>query len=104
MLSAREARERRSNKGYLPITLCIDAKPVYAAVTATFVKRPADQSLLCDAQYLRELLDMQVLRQISWIDTRDMYADGLTNGAVHRSAVRAIMSGSIVPKAHCVLR
>ena len=68
---------------------------MYAAVTATFVKRPADQSLLCDVQYLRELLDLQALRQIMWIDTRDMYADGLTKGAVHRSAHHAVMAGTM---------
>ena len=75
VLSAREARERRSKGGYIPISLSIHAKSVLAAVTATFIKRLADQSLLCDVQYFRELLDLQVISELGWIDTRDMYAD-----------------------------
>ena len=30
-----------------------------------------------------------------WIDTRDMYAAGLTKGAVDRSALHAIMAGTM---------
>ena len=72
--------------GYSPISLYVDAKSVFAVVTATFAKTPAEKSLLCHVQYLRELLDKDVLQQIVWIDTRDMYADGLTKGAVQRTA------------------
>ena len=51
---------------------------VFAAVTAVFVKTPAEKSLLCHVQFLRELLDRGVLAAIVWLDTRDMLADGLT--------------------------
>ena len=35
------------------------------------------------------------MRYLSWIDTRDMSADGLTKGAVSRELLRDIMQGSM---------
>ena len=87
--------------GDIPVLLYVDAKSVYAAVTATFVKTPAEKSLLCHVQYLRELLDKGILEQLIWIDTRDMYADGLTKGAVSRKAVAEIMSGTMTLRHEC---
>ena len=79
--------------GYVPIALYLDAKSVYAATIATFVKQPSEKSLLCHVQYLRELLDKDVLRALFWIDTRDMGADGLTKGAVARVLLHMYMHG-----------
>ena len=79
--------------GYLPIALYVDAKSVFAAVTATFIKQPAEKSLLSHVRYLHELLDKGILRLLFWIDTRDMGADGLTKGAVSREALHAYMRG-----------
>ena len=83
-LSAHTARQKRDDQGYVPTALCIDAKSVFAAVTASMIKAPSDKSLLCHVQYLRELLDNRVLQSLVWLDTRDMTADGLTKGAVPR--------------------
>ena len=66
---------------------------VFAAVTAVFVKTPAEKSLLCHVQFLRELLNYGVLAAIVWLDTRDMCSDGLTKGAVHRDALLRILEG-----------
>ena len=55
---------------------------VFAAVSAVFIKTPAEKSLLCHVQFLRELLDYGVLAAIVWLDTRDMLSDGLTKGSV----------------------
>ena len=49
-----------------------------------FVKPPTEKSMLTHVQYLRELLDTKVLASLSWCDTRDMLADGLTKGKVDR--------------------
>ena len=35
-------------------------------------------------------------RDFIWTDTRDMYADGLTKGAVSRDALREVMTGIIM--------
>ena len=40
-------------------------------------------------------IDHFVLHVIVWIDTRDMVADGLTKGAVHRDALHKLMDGSL---------
>ena len=77
------------------MALYVDAKSVYAACTATFIKTPAEKSLLTHVQFIRELLDHGVLRALLWIDTRDMYSDGLTKGAVERALLHKIMDGSI---------
>ena len=78
-ITATEARELRLKGGYkIPQILYVDAMSVFAAVTAVFIKTPAEKSLLCHAQFLRELLDHGVLAAIVWLDTRDMLSDGLT--------------------------
>ena len=48
--SALEARNRRMEGGYVPVALYLDAKSVFAAVTATLIKQPAEKSLLCHVQ------------------------------------------------------
>ena len=88
------ARQLREFGGWdVKLSLYVDALSVYAAVTATFIKIPAEKSLLSHVQYLRELLDTKVLEALAWIDTRDMVADGLTKGAVDRAAIHACMAG-----------
>ena len=53
---------------------------MFAAVTATYIKPPAEKGLLAHVQYLRELLDLHVLHALMWMETRDMIADGLQVG------------------------
>ena len=99
-VSAAQALERREHGGWaIPAALYLDALSVYASVTATFVKTPADNGVLVHCLYLRELLDNDVLMALIWLDTRDMVADGLTKGAVDRKALHDLMNG-IVTIAH----
>ena len=98
-VSASQARSLRDAGGYaIPMCLCVDAMSVYAAITATFVKHPAEKGLLSHVQFVRELLDSHVLSALLWIDTRDMFADGLTKGAIDREDLHAIMRGDLVFK------
>ena len=78
------------------MALYVDAKSVFAAVTATFVKTPAEKSLLSHVQYLRELLDIGLLHSLLWLDTRDMYSDGLTKGSVDRAALHELMECKMI--------
>ena len=80
----------------MPMVLFIDALSVYAAVTANQIKIPADSSVLCYLQYLRELLEHRVLHALVWVDTRDMVADGMTNGAVERKDIHTTMLGDVI--------
>ena len=41
---------------------------------------------------LREYLDKRQLRSITWIDNRDMIADGLTKGRVKRDAINEVLT------------
>ena len=86
-LSALEARDRRNSGGYPLTAVYVDAKSVYAATIATFIKQPAEKSLLCHLQYLRELRVKNIVSALLWVDTRDMGADGLTKGAASRGAL-----------------
>ena len=69
---------------------------VYSAITAQYVKAPAERSLISHVQWIRELLDHQVIRYIAWIDTRDMHSDGLTKGKVPRDALHELMRGEYI--------
>jgi len=93
-VTAMDARELRTSGGYdVPMIMHIDALSVFAAITATFVKAPAEKGLLNHIQFIRELLDTHVLFALLWIDTRDMLSDGLTKGSVDRAQLHACMDG-----------
>ena len=92
-----QARSCREQSGWnVEIDLGLDAYSVYAAVTASQVKAPAEKALLSHVQYLRELLDRKIVKYLVWFDTRDMVADGLTKGAVEREALQEVMQGVFV--------
>ena len=94
--SSSHARQLQHHGGYaVPMCLYIDAFSVFAAITATFIKMPADNGQLVHLHFIRELLDNGVLKAIAWLDTRDMLADGMTKGAVEREALQATMEGII---------
>ena len=57
-----EARALRDDGGYcIPMVLYVDAMSVFAAITATYIKHPAEKGLLSHVQFVRELLDSGVL-------------------------------------------
>ena len=95
-LDADSARALREGKlaSSVCIQIALDAMSVFAAVTATHIKIPAEKSLLSHVQYVRELLDRSIIHSLLWFDTRDMGADGMTKGSVDRKAITSIMSGS----------
>jgi len=81
--------------GSFLMALYVDAKSVFAAVTATFLKVSAEKSLLSHVQYIREKLDDKVLPSLFWIDTRDMHADGLAKGNVDRALLHEVMDSTM---------
>ena len=89
-------RQLREQGGLDPQTaICVDALSVHAAVVAQHVKAPAESNLLGHVQFLCELLDTHVLTYFCWLDTRDMVSDGLTKGAIDRTCLHKLMSGSL---------
>ncbi len=95
VLTAEQARNRRTQGGFVSTSLYVDAKSVFAAITATILKTPTEKSLLCHVQYLRELLGKQIIHFLVWLDTRDMGADGLTKGTVAREHLQLYMEGKM---------
>ena len=94
--TATASRYMRLHGGFsTPMILYLDAMSVYAALTATFIKTPAEQGMLCHFHFLRELLEHDVLHAVAWTDTRDMLADGTTKGSVDRTAIHDVMNGDI---------
>ena len=92
--SAAEAKALRETGGWnVKLSLYVGAMSVHAAVTATFIKIPAEKSLPSHIQYIGEFLDTKVLEALVWLDTRGMVADGLTKGSVDRDALHACMHG-----------
>ena len=75
------------------MVLYVDAMSVFAAITATYIKHPAEKGLLSHVQFVRELLDSGVLQVLMWIDTRDMSADGMTKGSIDRDMLHLCMEG-----------
>ncbi len=82
----------------MEIELVTDAMSVFAATTANHVKMPAEKSLLSHIQFLRELCDKYIVTCLTWCDTRDMVADGLTKGKCERDSVATAMAGSFTMK------
>ena len=94
--SKSEARRLRLEGGLAAkIVFVVDSMSVFAAVTAVQIKVPAESSLLSHIQFLRELLDNNVVEALAWTDTRDMVADGLTKSSVDRTALLDAMAGSV---------
>ncbi len=79
----------------IPPMLSTDAFSIFAAITATFIKTPAENALLMHVQFLHELLEHDVVFILVWVDTRDMLADGTTKGSVDRSDLHRLMEGEV---------
>ena len=62
----------------------LDAESVYKSLTSRELKTPTEKTLLGHIAWIRELLQLRVINQIQWCDTRDMTADGHTKGCIDR--------------------
>ena len=67
-----------------PLELCVDARAVYDAVSASDACEPAACSLKLHLTSVRDRTSHGLIRRCHWVDTRDMLAAGLTKGG-HRS-------------------
>ncbi|CAK0801133.1 unnamed protein product, partial [Prorocentrum cordatum] len=71
----------------LKMIAAIDAKAVFDAVSAATIKVTTDKRMFVPTLAVREQIDRLQLAQLSWIDTVDMLADGLTKGELDRTAL-----------------
>ncbi|CAE7353799.1 RE1 [Symbiodinium sp. CCMP2592] len=93
-LSPARARQLREVGGFaFSSELCIDAMNLFYALTAAYPRLPAEKTLFVHISWLRDTFQRGVPRTVSWSDTRDMVADGLTKGKVDRTALLEAMRG-----------
>jgi hypothetical protein len=72
------------------IDAVIDARAVWDAVAAADACTPLECSLKLHLLSLRDKLTQKILRTLFWADTRDMVADGMTKGGVHRKLLTSV--------------
>ena len=87
---------QRFDDGKLAIDmeLIIDARSVVEAVTPEHI-RISDKITAIHLLKLAEHLETKQLKCLTWIDTRDMLADGLNKGAVEREPLRILCATGI---------
>jgi Reverse transcriptase (RNA-dependent DNA polymerase)/Integrase core domain len=69
------------------IVACIDAKSVFDSLAAADLRVPSEASLIMVLLQIKEMLKQRFLRELYWISTQDMLADGLNKGAISRDAL-----------------
>ena len=77
----------------LEVTLTTDAESVYKSLTSRDLSVPTERTLLGHVSWIRELLQLGIVKTIRWCDTRDMTADGHTKGCIDRKLLLQVMSG-----------
>ena len=93
-LNPDQARSLRELGGFaFQSELRVDAMNLFYAVTAKYPKLPAEKALYIHVAWLRDLFRRRVPSLLSWCDTRDMVADGLTKGKIDRDALFDAMAG-----------
>jgi hypothetical protein len=77
------------DSGSLPvwIELATDCRSVFDSLAAAELKVPSEGSLVLLLHMIKEGLRSFNLRRVWWVDTTDMTADGLTKGAIARTAL-----------------
>ena len=68
----------------------IDARAVFDALAAEPVRIPTEKNLYIHLLAAKDLLQKKILRRLTWIDTLDMLADGMTKGVIDRAPLLAI--------------
>jgi hypothetical protein len=71
----------------LPIEICTDCRSIFDSLSATETKVPTESSLVLILNSVKQLMQAHVVKYLSWINTHDMLADGLTKGGVSRKAL-----------------
>ena len=95
-----EARRMTDGKGnYFETGINIDAMSVLTALEAVNLRQPSEKSFLAHLAWLQDKVKSGTITWLRWVDTRDMYADGLTKGSVRRDRLRELATGRMT-RAH----
>ena len=89
-----EARRLTDGKGnHFETGINIDAMSVLTALEAVNLRQPSEKSFLAHLAWLQDKIKTGTITWLRWVDTRDMYADGLTKGSVRRDRLRELATG-----------
>lgn len=80
----------------LKVRVCIDAMPIFLSLLVERVEPPSKKSLFCHLLWLKELIQSGAVASSCWIETRDMTADGHTEGSIDRVAITQVSAGQLV--------
>ena len=87
-------RGMHENGGFhLKLECCTDSYSIFSYLKSVHLKFPAERGTIFHLAYLREKLVSAIVTWLTWIDTRDMAADGLTKGSCDRLALTEFMRG-----------
>ena len=75
---------------YPPLDICVDARAVYDAISATDACEPAESNLKLHLISVRDMMTRNMIRRLYWVDARDTLADGLTKGGVDRTLLTRV--------------
>ena len=75
--------------------LTLVAKSALESLKALTFKPPSENTLAGHVLWLREMMLKKLICFITWVDTRDMLADGLTKGSVPRDRLEDAMEGKV---------
>ena len=76
----------------------IDAMSIISALEHVNLKQPSEKSFLAHLAWLQDKILKRAISWLRWVDTRDMYADGLTKGSVSRERLQELASGRFTRK------
>ena len=71
----------------------IDAMSIISLLEQVNLKQPSEKSFLANLAWLQDKILKRAISWLQWVDTRDMYADGLTKGSVSRERLQEFAAG-----------
>lgn len=72
-----------------------DARNLLLILRNVNMKIPAGKNFIVHLLWPKNKLENGVAKKLIWTDTRDMTADGHTQGSIKRTAIHALMNGSM---------
>ena len=76
----------------MDIAIVGDNKGVLTAISTHSPKTPAEPHLTHHVRAVREQLDKKQVKQLVWVDTRDMTADPLTKSKTLRNPLNDVLN------------
>ena len=70
-----------------------DSYSIFSYLKAQHLKMPAEKNTFYHLAWLREKIVAGIIKWFHWVDTRDMFADGITKGSLDRKALHDVMRG-----------